>query len=150
MTEEQMTDQAIADKTDQDSLQFITEAVESEVVYILVMENNCLQTDSTEFVDENEEPLVAVPVWTKSFVEHAKKWAGEEGVAEEMTLDYFLNEFIPQLEESHCTIGLNWDNEGVGREFSPFDLTDMLVKKINGEAVELPDHSMDEDLEAHA
>lgn len=145
-----MTDQAVSDKTDQDSLNFINEAVESEVVYILVMENNCLQTDSTEFVDENEEPLVAVPVWSKSYIDEAKKWAGEEASAEEMTLDYFINEFIPQLEESHCSIGLNWDNEGVGREFSPYDLTDLLVKKINGEAIELPDHIMDEESEAHA
>lgn len=136
-----MTDEMMRQKTDQDSLKFIHEAVESEVVYVLVIENNCLQTDSTEFVDENEEPLVAVPVWTKSFLEGAQMWAGEEATAEEMALDYFINDFIPQLEESHCTIGLNWDKEGVGREFSPFDLTDLLVKKINGEEIELPAHA---------
>lgn len=133
-----MTEEQIRERTGQDSLKFIEEAVETETIYILVTDNNCLQTDSTEYVDENEEPLTAVPVWSKSFVDGAKKWAGEEANAEEMTLDYFINDFIPQLEEAHCTIGLNWDHEGIGREFTPFDLTDMLVKKINGEAVELP------------
>lgn len=133
-----MTDEMLREKTDQAALKFMEEAVADDVVYVLVIENNCLQTDSTEFVDENDEPLVAVPVWTKSFLESAKAWAGEDAAAEEMTLDYFINDFIPQLEESQCTVGLNWDNEGIGREFSPFDLTDMLVKKINGEEIELP------------
>jgi hypothetical protein len=143
-----MTEQVIREKADQDSLKFIDEAVESELLYVFVTDNNCLQTDSTEFVDENEEPLVAVPVWSKSFLAEAQKWAGEEAVPEEMTLDYFINEFIPQLEESHCTIGLNWDNEGVGREFAPFDLTDMLVRKMNGEEIELPEHLVDDEQEA--
>lgn len=139
-----MTEEQVRERTGQDSLKFIDEAIETETIYILVTDNNCLQTDSTEYVDENGEPLVAVPVWTKSFVELAKKWAGEEVSAEEMGLDYFINDFIPQLEEAHCTIGLNWDSEGIGREFTPFDLTDLLVKKINGEAIELPNHAMEE------
>jgi hypothetical protein len=143
-----MTEQVIREKADQDSLKFIDGAVELELLYVFVTDNNCLQTDSTEFVDENEEPLVAVPVWSKSFLTEAQKWAGEEAVPEEMTLDYFINEFIPQLEESHCTIGLNWDSEGVGREFAPFDLTDMLVRKINGEEIDLPEHLVDGEQEA--
>lgn len=142
-----MTEHVTREKADQDSLKFIDEAVESELLYVLVTDNNCLQTDSTEFVDENEEPLVAVPVWSKSFLADAQKWAGEEAVPEEMTVDYFINEFIPQLEESHCTIGLNWDSEGMGREFAPFDLTDMLVRKINGETVELPEYLVDDEQE---
>ncbi|WP_032113794.1 DUF2750 domain-containing protein [Candidatus Paracaedibacter symbiosus] len=139
-----MTNGNAHEKTGQDSLKFVEEAIETEMVYVLVVDNNCLQTDSTEYVDENEEPLVAVPVWTKSYVDVAKAWAGEEANPEEMTLDYFMNDFVPQLEEAHCTIGLNWDKDGIGREFTPFDLTDMLVKKVNGEVVELPIQSEDE------
>lgn len=139
-----MTEEQARERTGQDSLKFVEEAVETETIYILVTDNNCLQTDSTEYVDEKEEPLVAVPVWSKSFIESAKKWAGDEANAEEMTLDYFINDFVPQLEEAHCTIGLNWDSEGIGREFTPFDLTDMLIKKINGETIELPDQIVDE------
>ena len=50
-----MTEQVIREKADQDSLKFIDEAVELELLYVFVTDNNCLQTDSTEFVDENEE-----------------------------------------------------------------------------------------------
>lgn len=142
-----MTEQQVRERTGQDSLKFIDEAIETETIYILIADDNCLQTDSTEYVNEKEEPLVAVPVWSKSFVESAKEWAGEEATAQEMALDYFINDFVPQLEEAHCTIGINWDAQGIGREFTPFDLTDMLVKKINGEEVLLPENGAD-DLEA--
>lgn len=138
-----MTTENTHEMVNQACLKFIEEAVETETVYLLMSEDNCLQTDSTEYVGENEEPLVAIPVWTKSYVEEGTTWAGEEAKPEEMSLDIFVNSFVPQLEEANCTIGLNWDKEGIGREFTPLDLTDILVRKINGEAVELPEQPVE-------
>lgn len=133
-----MTDQEMHQKSNEAAIKFIEETVATETVHILLMEGNCIQTDSTEFVDDKDEPLVAVPVWSKGAIDHGKTWAGQDVVAEEMPLAYFLNDFLTQLEEVHCTVGLNWDKDGAGREFTPFDLANMLVRKIEGQEIELP------------
>lgn len=133
-----MTDQEMQQKANEAALTFIEEVVATETVHILLIEGNCIQTDSTEFIDEKDEPLVAVPVWSKNHIEEGKSWAGEDASIEEMPLAYFLNDFLTQLEEVHCTVGLNWDKDGAGRELTPFDMANLLVRKIEGQAIELP------------
>lgn len=124
----------------QRALSFFDELVKESKIFVVINDGMCLNTDSTEFVDEDNEPLVSIPLWSESFQEDAKAWAKDQGMLEEMPLSYLVETFIPQLEENFCTVGLNWDKDGVGREFTPFDVARLIVEKTEGNKVELPDY----------
>lgn len=131
------------DVTDSRALAFFAELVKDDKIYVLVHEGMCLNVDSTEFVDEQNEPLVSIPLWSKSYVEEAKSWAQDKGALEEMPLSYLVEQFLPQMEENFCTVGVNWDQDGQGREFTPFDVTRLIVESTEGKPIILPEYEVD-------
>lgn len=111
---------------------FINEAARDEVVYLLVREGMCIHTDSLDYVKDNDEPMDVIPVWTKGYCEEAKTWAEDHATLEEMPIGHFIEEFLPEIEENFCTIGMNWDKDGVGMELPPYHIVNLLVKKATG------------------
>ncbi|AIK96886.1 DUF2750 domain-containing protein [Candidatus Odyssella acanthamoebae] len=112
------------------ALKFIEEAVATEKIYVLVQDKMCVQTESLEFTREDDEPLDTIPLWTESYVENAKTWAEDYATLEEMPVSYLIEEFLPEIEEGYCSVGLNWDQDGIGRELPPFHLVQLLVKQV--------------------
>ncbi len=114
------------------AIAFINEAAKDEMIYILVREGMCIHTDSLDYVKEDNEPMDVIPAWTKSYCEGAKIWAEEHATLEEMPIGHFIEEFLPEIEENFCTIGMNWDKDGVGMELPPYHIVNLLVKKATG------------------
>lgn len=112
------------------ALKFIEEAVATEKVYVLVKDKMCVQTESLEFTREDDEPMDTIPLWTQSYIEDAKTWAEGHASLEEMPAAYLVEEFLPEIEEGYCSVGLNWDQDGVGMELPPFNLVQLLVKQV--------------------
>jgi hypothetical protein len=112
------------------ALKFIEEAVATEKVYVLVQDKMCVQTESLEFTREDDEPMDTIPLWTESHIENAKTWAEDYATLEEMPVSYLIEEFLPEIEEGYCSVGLNWDQDGIGRELPPFHLVQLLVKQV--------------------
>ncbi|MBW8309988.1 MAG: DUF2750 domain-containing protein [Candidatus Paracaedibacteraceae bacterium] len=112
------------------ALKFIEEAVASEKVYVLVQDKMCVQTESLEFTREDDEPMDTIPLWTESYIKNAKTWAEDYASLEEMPVSYLIEEFLPEIEEGYCSVGLNWDQDGIGRELPPFHLVQLLVKQV--------------------
>lgn len=112
------------------AIKFIEEAVATEKVYVLVQDKMCVQTESLEYTREDDEPMDTIPLWTESYQENAKTWAEDHATLEEMPVSYLIEEFLPEFEEGYCSIGLNWDQDGIGRELPPFKLVQLLVKQV--------------------
>lgn len=123
-------DQDLEKEFNDRALKFIAEAVATEKVYVLVQDKMCVQTESLEFTREDDEPMDTIPLWTESYIENAKTWAEDCATLEEMPVAYLIEEFLPEIEDGYCSVGLNWDQDGIGRELPPFNLVQLLVKQV--------------------
>lgn len=138
-------DETIKVVYDQRAIEFINEAIQHETVYLLVQDDMCIHTDSLEYVKENDEPMDVIPMWTKSYTEEAKNWSDGHGTLEEMPLSYFIENFLPEIEEEYCAIGLNWDKDGVGREMPPFSIVKLIALKAQGKDLTSKDLDVSEE-----
>jgi hypothetical protein len=132
------------------AIDFINEAARDEMVYLLVRDGMCIHTDSIDYVKDDNEPMDVIPVWTKSYCEGAKTWAEEHATLEEMPIGHFIEEFLPEIEENFCTIGMNWDKDGVGIELPPYHIVNLLVKKATGAEItdeDLIDETEEEEIQ---
>lgn len=145
MTSTDQIDETMKTIYNQRAIDFINEAIRDEVIYLLVHEGMCIHTDSLEFVKEDDEPMDVIPLWTKSHLEEAKAWAEDYGTLEEMPLAYLIEEFLPEIEEQYCAIGLNWDRDGVGRELPPFNIVKLIAHKAQGNELTAADLEVEED-----
>ncbi len=125
-----MTDQELEKEFNGRALKFIQEAVATEKVYVLVQDKMCVQTESLEFTRDDDEPMDTIPLWTESYHANAVTWAEDQATVEEMPVSYLIEEFLPEVENGYCSIGLNWDQDGIGRELPPFNLVQLLVKQV--------------------
>ncbi len=139
-----MTDQDLEKEFNGRALKFIQEAVATEKIYVLVQDKMCVQTESLEFTRDDDEPMDTIPLWTESYKENAITWAEDHAALEEMPVSYLIEEFLPEVEEGYCSIGLNWDQDGIGRELPPFNLVQLLVKQVKDGAVTEADLDVDE------
>jgi Protein of unknown function (DUF2750) len=127
------------------ALKFIEEAVATEKVYVLVQDKMCIQTESLEFLREDDEPMDTIPLWTESYLENARTWAEDYATIETMPVSYLIEEFLPEIEDGSCSVGLNWDYDGIGREVPPFKLVHLLVKQVKEGKIVLKDLEEDEE-----
>lgn len=127
------------------AIKFIEEAVATEKVYVLVQDKMCVQTESLEYTREDDEPMDTIPLWTESYQENAKTWAEDHATLEEMPVSYLIEEFLPEVEEGYCSIGLNWDQDGIGRELPPFKLVQLLVKQVKEGKISEKDLDIEEE-----
>lgn len=139
-----MTDQDLEKEFNGRALKFIQEAVATEKVYVLVQDKMCVQTESLEFTRDDDEPMDTIPLWTESYKENAVTWAEDYATLEEIPVSYLIEEFLPEVEEGYCSIGLNWDQDGIGRELPPFNLVQLLVKQVKDGKVTEADLDIEE------
>ena len=106
---------------------FITEALKTRVVYFLEMENGSAEsTESNEFFDDDDDPVRVIPFWSKSYLPYARKYS-DNCPMHKLTLEDFVNLWLPGMNNDGVVVGLNWDQNGIGSEWLPTDLLDKLA-----------------------
>ena len=115
--------QPLADDYEENLDRFVVEAIESGVVWgLATSEGDWALVDS-----ERSTEVEVMPLWSDRRLAEALcngEWAVYAPVA--IDLEEFLDDWLPGLHGDVVLVGVNWDEELVGEEYEPLDLSEEL------------------------
>jgi hypothetical protein len=115
--------QPLADDYEENLDRFVVEAIESGVVWGLATE----QGDWALVDSERSDDVEVMPFWSDRRLAEplcSGEWAVYQPVA--IDLEEFLDDWLPGLHADVLMVGVNWDEQLVGEEYEPLDLSDEL------------------------
>ncbi|TFH68546.1 DUF2750 domain-containing protein [Gammaproteobacteria bacterium LSUCC0057] len=115
--------QPLADDYEENLDRFVVEAIESGVVWGLATE----QGDWALVDSERSDDVEVMPFWSDQRLAQALcngEWSVYSPVA--IDLEEFLDEWLPGLHSDVVLVGVNWDEQLVGEEYEPLDLSEEL------------------------
>jgi len=115
--------QPLADDYEENLDRFVVEAIESGVVWgLATAEGDWALVDS-----ERSSDIEVMPFWSDRRLAQALcngEWAVYAPVA--IDLEEFLDDWLPGLHSDVVLVGVNWDEQLVGEEYEPLDLSEEL------------------------
>lgn len=107
---------------------FITEIQnDGFLFYVLKGDGSAEISASNDFSDEEERPCVVIPFWSQKFLPYAQIWADGAEI-QELSLEDFIEFWLPGMMHDHVIVGLNWDQHGIGSECQPIDILNRLAE----------------------
>lgn len=111
---------------------FIEEVVKNETVWALKSDEGLASSSSTEYQDENGEPIGIVCFWSNrklASVCGKKYWQKYEPT--EIKLSTFLENWCVGLHSDNWMIGTNFDWNLFGQESAPTELIIEVIQELN-------------------
>lgn len=111
---------------------FFEEILETGAIhFIKTKDEQLLLCPSSKYIDpETKEELAVIPVWSETFISHAKKYADDLEVVE-CGFEQFFYDVLPRMRNDGVSIGINWDEEGIGSEFQTSDVIRIIARLMN-------------------
>jgi hypothetical protein len=105
---------------------FIRRVIESEIVFYLTSEEGVANSISNE--DERQTVLM---FWSEiAYAKRVQNNGFEDYNISEITLFDFLYRWLPGMSGDNVLVGVNWNQDLVGRETDPYDLRTQLEAKM--------------------
>ena len=126
---------------DEDYNRFIRAILGTQTVYTLVLDEDVAECPSTEYEEDDGEPVPVFCVWHERAAAEActaEEWADYE--IEELPLDFFLHEWLVSMDQDAVLLGVDFDPELYGLEIEPVEvLADILDASEQMQCTELID-----------
>ena len=119
-------------------LNFVRTTVESRIVYALKCENDFATSSSTQYEDNNGNPIQIICFWTEKV--RAKSCAKDEWMnysVTEISLVEFLENWCVGMANDGLLIGTQFDQNLFGYEIEPLDLILELIAELKSNGKDL-------------
>ena len=137
---------------DEDYNRFIRAILGTQTVYTLVLDEDIAECPSTEYEEDDGEPVPVFCVWHDRAQAEACKveeWADYQ--LEALPLDFFLHEWLVSMDQDAVLLGVDFDSELYGLEIEPVevlaDLLDAAAQMQCGDMIDGYDELMNYRLE---
>lgn len=106
---------------------FVQEVKEDGLLFYVLKDDGSAEISASHhFESEDNQPSVVIPFWSKSLLPYARQWA-EDAEIEELSIEDFIEFWLPGMHHDQVIVGLNWDQNGIGYECQPMELADRLI-----------------------
>ena len=137
---------------DEDYNRFIRAILGTQIVYTLVLDEDVAECPSTEYEEDDGEPVPVFCVWHDRAQAEACKveeWADYQ--LEALPLDFFMHEWLVSMDQDAVLLGVDFDSELYGLEIEPVevlaDLLDAAAQMQCGDMIDGYDELMNYRLE---
>ena len=105
---------------------FIVEALATGCVWGLEAADGWALCPSEKYADTDVMPFWSQPEFAKALC--AGEWSNYKPVA--LSLDEFLEDWLPGMHEDVYLVGVNWDQDLEGLEIEPLDLLEEIENEL--------------------
>ncbi len=105
---------------------FIKTITETKTVWGLISDDGWAITESTEFDDSDVMPFWSHKAYAKAVAK--EEWSNYNPT--EITLDSFLDNWLKGMHEENLLVGVNWNQNLIGKEIEPVELAKDILEKL--------------------